>query len=563
MYEVLVTKLDEYFSPKRNSTFERHLYRCLTPSDGESLNKFLLRLRQQVAKCSFGSTKAEIEEICIKDKIIDGWAPIELKKRLLEKEQSLEDVIEACQVYEQINKQSQSMLTKADEEVVNKISVKKRFPQSSEVECFRCGRSGHIGNSMSCPARNAKCNKCSLIGHFAIKCKTKNYKRRFVENEESGNGKRRNMRPTKIRCIQNDEGKGVVDGDALREFDCFKIDDNCESDEIIECRIGGQALLMVIDSGSRFNLVSEKDWAVLKNNKAVIWNIRSNSSNQFKAYASDQILKVTCVFDAPIAINSDSETVATFYVIENASQSLLGRETSTKLKVLRLGLNVNRIEEVKPFPKMKNIQVKLSIDTSIKPVQQPLRRIPIALEEKVAAKLEEAISLDIIEPVNGPSPWISPVVIAFKGNGEIRLCIDMRRANKAVLRENYPLTTFDSFMTKLRVANYFSRFDLKSAYHQLELHESSREITTFITHKGLFRYKRLMFGVNSAPEIFQRTLEGLLAPCSNCLNYIHDVIVFGSTEEEHDSAVKEVLHVFKENNLVLNEEKCVWKTQKI
>lgn len=176
VFTILVTKLDDYFSPKRNSTFERHLYRNLAPSDGESVNKFILRLRQQVAKCSFGSTKTEIEEICIKDKLIDSWAPVELKKRLLEKEQSLDDVIEACQVYEEINKQSQSMLTRVDEEAVHSISSKKRFSQNPDAECFRCGRTGHIGSSVNCPARNAKCNKCSLLGHFALKCKTKSFK---------------------------------------------------------------------------------------------------------------------------------------------------------------------------------------------------------------------------------------------------------------------------------------------------------------------------------------------------------------------------------------------------
>lgn len=193
VFTILVTKLDDYFSPKRNSTFERHLFRNLAPSDGESFNKFLLRLRQQVAKCSFGTTKREIEEICIKDKLIDSWAPIELKRKLLEKEQSLGEVLDACQVYEQINKHSQSILARVDEGV-NRISSKKRFPQYSEGECFRCGRNGHIGNSINCPARNAKCNKCSLIGHFAVKCKTKGFKRRFSEYEDRGE-KRRDTRP--------------------------------------------------------------------------------------------------------------------------------------------------------------------------------------------------------------------------------------------------------------------------------------------------------------------------------------------------------------------------------
>lgn len=80
IYDVLVEKLNEYFSPKRNTTFERHLFRNITSIEGENFNKFLLRLRQQVAKCSFGKTKEEIEEISIKDKIIDSWAPLDLKK---------------------------------------------------------------------------------------------------------------------------------------------------------------------------------------------------------------------------------------------------------------------------------------------------------------------------------------------------------------------------------------------------------------------------------------------------------------------------------------------------
>ncbi|KAH8308532.1 hypothetical protein KR059_008033, partial [Drosophila kikkawai] len=70
--------------------------------------------------------------------------------------------------------------------------------------------------------------------------------------------------------------------------------------------------------------------------------------------------------------------------------------------------------KVTPFPKWKGLPVKLSINPDVKPIQQPLRRIPIALEDKVTSKLEEALALDIIERVIGHSPWISPMVIAFK-----------------------------------------------------------------------------------------------------------------------------------------------------
>ncbi|KAL7739285.1 hypothetical protein ACLKA6_002623 [Drosophila palustris] len=192
-----------------------------------------------------------------------------------------------------------------------------------------------------------------------------------------------------------------------------------------------------------------------------------------------------------------------------------------------------------------------------------MRRIPIALEDKVIAKLEEALALDIIEPVMGHSPWISPMVIAFKENGDLRICIDMRLANRAILREIYPFPVFETFMNKLRGAKYFSRLDLKCAYHQLQLEEASRAITTFITPRGLFRYKWLMFGVNSAPEIFQRRLEELLAPCSNVLNYIDNIIIFGINESDHDNAVKKIKNIFNENNDFLNDEKCAWKTHEV
>ncbi|KAG5863498.1 hypothetical protein JTB14_025531 [Gonioctena quinquepunctata] len=139
----------------------------------------------------------------------------------------------------------------------------------------------------------------------------------------------------------------------------------------------------------------------------------------------------------------------------------------------------------------------------------------------------------------------------------------MRRANEVIRRENYPLPVFDSIMTKLRKAKFFSRLDLEWAYHRIELDKESRPITTFITHKGMFRYKRLMFGVTSAPEIFQRIFENLLSQCKNCINYLDDIIVYGSTEQEHDDCLVKVMQVFEDNDILLNKTKCIEKVQQL
>jgi hypothetical protein len=112
-------------------------------------------------------------------------------------------------------------------------------------------------------------------------------------------------------------------------------------------------------------------------------------------------------------------------------------------------------------------------------------------------------------------------------------------------------------------AKIFSKLDIKNAFHQLELEMESREITTFITRKGLFRYKRLMFGINCAPEIFQKILANILIQCEGCANFIDDIIIWAHNKEIHDSRLNKVLQVLEEMGIGLNVEKCVLGVPKI
>lgn len=128
-----------------------------------------------------------------------------------------------------------------------------------------------------------------------------------------------------VRCI---EEEGTVSEN--REFGCFKVVGYGQNEENICCTIGGKNIMMVIDSGCK--------------------------------------LEVIVVFDAPICVGNRNEIISSFYVIKNGKQSLLGREASLQLKVLKLGLDVNHIEEKKqPFPKIHGIKVSLSIDHTVKP----------------------------------------------------------------------------------------------------------------------------------------------------------------------------------------------------
>ncbi|XP_068674632.1 uncharacterized protein [Montipora foliosa] len=199
-----------------------------------------------------------------------------------------------------------------------------------------------------------------------------------------------------------------------------------------------------------------------------------------------------------------------FVVIESEGHALLGRETAIALGVLKLGAQINSLqlstdgENKEPnildkFPgccegigKLKDCQLKIPIDAEAQPVAQPVSRVPYHLRDKLTNKLKGLVELDIIEKVSGPSSWVSPVVVVPKPTGDIRLCLDMRQANIAVKRERYPIPTIDEVVQDVNQNKFFIKLDLNSAYQHIGLAPESRDITTFGTHNGLYRYKRLM-----------------------------------------------------------------------
>ena len=110
---------------------------------------------------------------------------------------------------------------------------------------------------------------------------------------------------------------------------------------------------------------------------------------------------------------------------------------------------------------------------------------------------------------------------------------------------------------------FFSKLDLRSGYHQIELHPESRPITTFATQNGLYQYTQLMFGVSSAPEIYQHVIQQVLQGCRGVRNISDDIIVFGKTRDEHDQNLETVLQRLQQSNLTLNQEKCLFGVNKL
>ena len=96
---------------------------------------------------------------------------------------------------------------------------------------------------------------------------------------------------------------------------------------------------------------------------------------------------------------------------------------------------------------------------------------------------------------------------------------------------------------------------MNDGYMQLELGEESRKLTTFYTHRGLKRFKRLYFGVNSAVEIFNEEVHNVVSLEPNAISIYDDILVFGTTQEEHDQALRHILQLWWSHGLTLNMKK--------
>ena len=310
--------------------------------------------------------------------------------------------------------------------------------------------------------------------------------------------------------------------------------------------------------------MGEDDFQKLKN--AGLKGNLEHCSRKLFAYGGREI-EVVGQFKAEISV-ANAKVVSSFVLVK-CGRCILGNGTAKELGVLHIGPKASLIcgscTEVKSdfadqlkaqYPKvftgvgkLKDFELKLHVDPNVPPVAQKLRRVPFALRDKVKTKIDELLEGDITKRVEGPTTWASPVVVAPKPSGEIRLCVDMRRANEAIIRERLPIPTVDEVLEELNGSTVFSKRDLRHGFHQVELHTDSRDITIFVTHDGLFRCERLSFGVNAAPEKYQHIISQVKAGIEGVVNIADDLIVHGKTVVEHDQSLHKLLARLKEKDL--------------
>ena len=270
----------------------------------------------------------------------------------------------------------------------------------------------------------------------------------------------------------------------------------------------------------------------------------------------------------------DRSSQQTIYAVRGLTTNLLGLPAIISLN-LASRVDTTTVADYKSlveecFPKvfrgLGNLGdpyvIKLTQDAVPHAIYTP-RTVASPMRPRVQEELDRMESIGVISRVEEPTQWCAAMVAIPKKNGKLRICVDLKHLNEAVLREVHPLPKVDETLAQLSDATFFSTLDANSGFWQIPLSEESRPLTTFITPFGRYWFNKLPFGISSAPELFQNCMNTILKGLEGVLCQMDDVIVFGRTTEEHDKRLKLALKQIEEAGATLNRDKCSFGQSKI
>jgi len=311
-----------------------------------------------------------------------------------------------------------------------------------------------------------------------------------------------------------------------------------------------------IDTGSQVNIIPNHIFETMN-----IDNVEVKPTKTcLTSYSGDKLIVIgKCKLNC---MNQELD----FYITKTNQPPILGFKASQDLQLIQVVCNVHRNKDnhiVKEFPSVfKGLgclkqNYHIAIDKSVKPVINPPRKVPTALREPLKLTLEEMERKNVIRKVDKPTEWVSSLVVVEKPKSrKLRICLDPRNLNQAIKREHYQLPTIEDITTRMAGAKVFSKLDANHGYWQIPLDEESQLLTTFNTPFGRYCYLRMPFGIKSAQEVFQKRMAQCFEDLPGVETDIDDIIVWGTSKEDHDGKLKNVLKRCQEINLTLNLEKC-------
>lgn len=605
-FEEVLSQLEQIFKQGEAEHYAARVFRQLRQQPDEPFAIWLTKLKLAVKQANYG----EQEQRMLRDQIIDGIHCNETRRELLKATKlSLQEAINICNTME-ISKKQLQLFGEAGTSAVRHTSrgegaprgladdggpedvfITARGPPKQQAagsqqyrqqrghswpiqrrggltaapgsRCARCGRVH--GASTACPASGKQCWVCGKLNHFGVMCRKRESAVKMLgdgtEFEEE------------IDCIYAVEGSG-----RRKAFVPLQVQEAADPNRVIGFQV---------DCGATVNVAP-----ISAVPKAVI-----NRSKRPRIRVYDGRVVETVGVTNLHVVNAKSGATHVFecVLVQASLQPVIGKTTAEEMGLLYLDYSqiysietsrnqqpnesVQRAARAKcktteeiasNFPEVFDGRlgklpgkVQLTVRNEVVPACNVACRVPPHLRAYLKLELEKLCRRGVIAKVDEPTEWVSRLSIQVKGSGELRLCLDPRRLNEALIREVYHTPALDEVLPYLSGVKVFSKFDLQDGFWHCELDEHSSRLTTFQTPFGRYRFLRLPFGLSVSPEIFFKRLVMALEGLEGVYALADDVLICGrgatrvEAIQDHDRKLCAFLERCRERGIRLNPRKTV------
>ena len=576
----LVKLAQEHYNPRPSVIMRRFYFNTCVRQEGESITAYVTRLRDLASHCEYGDSAKEL----VRDRLVCGVRDDTLQRTLLAVAKLTFDKAFELALLHEAAVQNARLLSAPSSTAPVHYADSPGPPKNTQSgkSCYRCGGNHY---AKDCRFKDAVCNYCHKKGHIQRVCRTR------IRQQQSDNPQPPPAKPKKgskkLPTHMIDEEVEPPAGSSTSasppkpqalpatplpvDYNLFEVGTQDKVDPyMVPVVIDGATLLMEIDTGSALTLISQTTFSALwPQGKSP--HLESTSI-RLRTYSGEE-LRVVGRAVVGVRCGGQVEEELGLVVVGGDGPSLLGRDWLGRLRldwreIRMLNTTIDTPDTLEAvlarhsslfsdeLGTIRGVMAKLHVSPGAKPRFHRPRSIPYALRSRVDQALQKLVSEGILEPIQF-SEWAAPIVPVVKRDGSIRVCGDYKlTVNQVAQVDTYPLPLVQDIFASLANGKSFTKLDLAHAYQQLQLDDESRPYTTINTHRGLFHYTRLPFGVAAAPAIFQRTMESLLGGLPHVCVYLDDILVTGESEAAHLRNLVVVLEHLESAGIRLKHQKC-------
>lgn len=547
----LVESLNGYFCPKPSQTMQRFKFHSRNRMPGESVHEYVAKLRSLSEHCDFGSFWDDM----LRDRLVCGVEDSAIQKRLLsERSLDFQKALDIAMSMEAANREARSFAeTTSTHRVTPEVHAlssrlsKGKSTKPPKSKCYRCNGNGHSPNN--CAFKECICHHCKKKGHIRKACRLRN--------------------PTGVKTIKEvtEEPLGMTSADVDSEYTLFALTTQHRKPIAVDVMVDGCPIQMEVDTGASRSIISEDSFQ-----RKFPQRLLGKSKVRLKTYGGHYV-QVQGEVEVVVSYQ-DQKAKLMLLVVQGEGPSLMGRDWLSVLKldwqdIFQVTVTSDRSEQLEKVLQeyqevfgpdlgcLQGYKAKIYLEENATPKFCKARPVPLSMKPAIEKELDNLVKQDVLKAVEF-SDWAAPIVPVLKSDKtSIRICGDFKvTINKHTKVDRHPIPKIDDLLSALNGGKLFTKLDLTQAYQQVCLDEDSRKLVVITTHKGLFEFNRMPFGIPSAPGIFQRIMESLLQNIPHVVVYLDDVLITGRSDKEHLASLKDVLSRLQKAGLRLKKSKC-------